>query len=1402
MASFAGGAGADTLTGTAERDYFAAGGGNDTIDSGAGDDWIEGGTGADTFVFGPGCGWDCIGDFNMAEGDRIDLRGWSGIRSMADLTIQTEGGDTVILFGSSDGVRLMGVSASSLTTAHFLFTGATDGGTGGSGDAGGPEENDDDAPGGGTAGRVLTGTSARDELYGSADADTIIGGGGYDYLEGGAGSDTFVCAPGDSWDYIQDFQAGSGGDVLDLSAWSGIRSLTDLTITSDASGTSLVFGPNDGMRLNGVPAGALTAGNFRFAGQGTGGPTSPPPPPPPTTGGGQTLTGTAGRDNLVGGAGNDTITAGAGADYLEGRGGSDTFVARTGDGWDYVQDFQAGAAGDVIDLTGAAGIHGMGDLTFTSDATGTSVVYGTSDGLRLNGVAAGALTATNFRFAGQAGGAGLRIEEVGWTPRSADPTALTQVNAHANGTALDIGSDAGLGAVSGDGRYAVFSASTTHGSSVFLKDLETGALRTLAWAEKFPNQNSGYFYSDVTISADGRYAGFIRTTASSGYGSYATDTVQIMDLQTGNVVSSLSAGNEISELRLSANGDHVSFKSATVGRGYGTPSILHYVGPNGSKTNGVPGSWNSILSSDGQRIVYSATVDGTSGLYLWDVPSDTKTRLAIDPAIGAKPLAFSADGQSLLFTSGDDGLVSGDGNGAADLFLHDLDSGTTTRVSTTSTGGEANGASTSGTLTADGRTLVFVSSASNLVDGDTNGLADIFAMDLQTGAVRRISTAADGEQFNGASTALSASADGGRVVYTTVPTNLDPDVAAVRRDIVAVDTVTLAANGRYGAAGNVSLTFRFAAGAATAGTATIDATIDWGDGRTSVQTAPAGATALSAEHQYAAGGQYAGSVTLSDQQGGTATAAFAVQSAPNPEALRRASVGADGSEFPFYSYSRNPLLGGDGHAIAFTNGTMTMVKDFQTGAVVTAPGSSGAAERSISSDMRTLVYSRWDQRPTPSAPSGANVLEVYALNVGTDAPIHVSTASDGTLGNGESEAGAISGNGRYVAFSSFASNFAANDGNGQKDVFVKDLQTGALVCASTTADGQVTPGASLQPRISADGRVVLFQYIGPDHVGDGLYVKDLQTGTRSLVASGVPEYRHALSANGRYAAYLAPAGAGGGAGGGGTGQPMVAYVHDLQTGTVAVASAAADGTPGDGAASEIVISDDGRYVAFSSTATNLVSDMPDAGAHIFHKDMQTGAVTLVRMPDGPAPAPIPFGFRTHNLSISGDGRYVGFASESEALVPGDTNANGDVFLFDTRATGSTLTGGAGHDVLLGNALGDTLAGGDGEDYLAGGDGDDVLDGNEGADLLAGGTGADTLTGGVGADVFSFGQRSGMDVITDFNPLGDRIQLAAGQDWTVGMTTSGDALIWFTSTDGVTLTGVRPDQVTSGLFITG
>lgn len=110
----------------------------------------------------------------------------------------------------------------------------------------------------------INGTGGRDILFGTDGNDVIIGRGGDDYMEGGAGSDRFVFGPGEGWDYIGDFQAGEGGDVLDLRGMGGIHSLGDLAIASDLDGTTISFSDSASVRLASVTAGQLTASNILF----------------------------------------------------------------------------------------------------------------------------------------------------------------------------------------------------------------------------------------------------------------------------------------------------------------------------------------------------------------------------------------------------------------------------------------------------------------------------------------------------------------------------------------------------------------------------------------------------------------------------------------------------------------------------------------------------------------------------------------------------------------------------------------------------------------------------------------------------------------------------------------------------------------------------------------------------------------------------------------------------------------------------------------------------------------------------------------------------------------------------------------------------------------------------------
>ena len=134
--------------------------------------------------------------------------------------------------------------------------------------------------------------------------------------------------------------------------------------------------------------------------------------------------------------------------------------------------------------------------------------------------------------------------------------------------------------------------------------------------------------------------------------------------------------------------------------------------------------------------------------------------------------ALSADGRYAAFYSDASNLVAGDTNGARDVFVRDLQTGETTRVSVSTSGAEANGDSFAPAVSSDGRFVAFASSASNLVDGDTNDANDVFVRDRQTNTTTRVSVGFDGSQANGGSDQPSLSGDGRLVAFTSAATNI------------------------------------------------------------------------------------------------------------------------------------------------------------------------------------------------------------------------------------------------------------------------------------------------------------------------------------------------------------------------------------------------------------------------------------------------------------------------------------------------------------------------------------------------------------------------------------------------------------------------------------------------------
>src|SRR6185369_17183126 len=135
--------------------------------------------------------------------------------------------------------------------------------------------------------------------------------------------------------------------------------------------------------------------------------------------------------------------------------------------------------------------------------------------------------------------------------------------------------------------------------------------------------------------------------------------------------------------------------------------------------------------------------------------------------------SISSDGRFVAFDSDTSNLVAGDVNGVRDIFVRDLVNGTTALVSVDSSGNQGNGNSAEKvTISGDGSHVAFLSWASNLVTGDGNGQPDVFVHDLASGITTRASVASDGTEGNGVSRRCAISGDGSTVVFNSTSSNL------------------------------------------------------------------------------------------------------------------------------------------------------------------------------------------------------------------------------------------------------------------------------------------------------------------------------------------------------------------------------------------------------------------------------------------------------------------------------------------------------------------------------------------------------------------------------------------------------------------------------------------------------
>jgi len=308
-------------------------------------------------------------------------------------------------------------------------------------------------------------------------------------------------------------------------------------------------------------------------------------------------------------------------------------------------------------------------------------------------------------------------------------------------------------------------------------------------------------------------------------------------------------------------------------------------------------------------------------------------------------------------------------------------------------------------------------------------------------------------------------------------------------------------------------------------------------------------------------------------------------------------------------------------------------------------------------------------------PVGTVVLALVLLpaaSAGPGATFLASVATGGAAGNGRSFVPAISGDGRFAAFYSDASNLVAGDTNDLRDVFVNDRQTGETTRMSVDSSGAEANDDSFAPAISADGRFVTFSSAATNLVAgdtngvDDVFVRDRQAGTTTRVslAPGGAEanggsYSPSISADGRDVAFLSDAT---NLVAGDTNTVRDAFVFDRQTATTSRASVDSAGVQADVESLTPVLSADGRFVAFSSFADNLIPLDTNESSDVFVRDLQANATTRVSEYQGGFEAD----FDNLRPAISADGRFVAFDSDADNLAWGDTNDVFDVFVKDRQ----------------------------------------------------------------------------------------------------------------------------------------
>lgn len=866
---------------------------------------------------------------------------------------------------------------------------------------------------------------------------------------------------------------------------------------------------------------------------------------------------------------------------------------------------------------------------------------------------------------------------------------------------------------------------------------------TLEVHDAFGNLVLGDNSTECTIglaSGTGTLGGLLNVTASGGVANFGditysraemialrgSSTPPLMTIDSGsiNVQADIDAGLEIERAdvrdantesngdsfaaRISQSGRFVTFESDSTSLINGDAngqrdvflrdrrnSLTTLVSYANSGLQSTAPSLSPDVSANGRYVVFSTTsanmtngdTNGVSDIFLRDLLLSITSRVSVSTAgaLADGPSSFpsvSADGRMIAFESTATNLVAGDTNGVSDIFVHDQLLGTTVRVSEATGAVQANGASHSCRISADGSTVVFVSDATNLVAGDTNAVGDIFHHSLASGTTLRVSVDSSSAEADAASDNPEPSADGRFVCFESLATNLVAgDTNAVGdiflRDITRDSTLRISVDS-MGVQADAANTNPSISGDGRFVTYTSDATnLVSGDTngnsdiflfdrlsdsteRISVDAAGAQSNgdslgcAISSDGRYTCFESDATNLTSDDTNG--LRDIFVVPntsgggSFPEGSPIVRNSVDSSGAEANFGSNNGAPSF--DGRFVAFESAASNLV----------------AGDTNLQFD-------------------------IFVHDAATGVVERVSLTTAGAEGIAENRFPAISGDGRYIAFESLAP-LVGSDTNGRRDIYMYDRVANDVERVSVDGAGAELSGHSFSPSISADGRFVAFETLTDFIAGNDtngrrdIYVRDRKAGTTSLasqsdggVVGNQDSFAPDLSPDGTYVAFVSRAT---NLVTGDTTSNRDIFVRNLATKTTVRVSLDSSDNEADGNSFNPVISADGQSVAFESDATNLVTSDTNGVRDIFVRSVLDGTTVRVSVDSMGAES---FADST-GASISDDGQRVLFETVSGNLIAGDTNAAVDIFL---RNLTSNTTTRVSVDAMSMQASGDSLS---------------------------------------------------------------------------------------------------------------